>query len=102
MNNQKYIGYNEETLPKIRTMGLFNYFTLWVGSIHNIPNYADVGAFLFIGLKPIHIISAILIASVVLSLFMVLNGEVGSKYGIPFTMHYGRPMVIWELSYLGF
>ncbi|MDR2276932.1 MAG: cytosine permease, partial [Vagococcus sp.] len=43
-------GYNEDLLPKTedkRNMSAKNYFTLWMGSIHNIPNYTAVGGFLF-------------------------------------------------------
>lgn len=49
-------GYNEDLLPsspKKRTMGARNFFTLWMGSIHNIPNYAAVGGFIFLGLSPL-------------------------------------------------
>lgn len=83
-------GYNSDTLPKTkeqRNMGVFNYFTLWMGSVHNIPNYAAIGGFLYLGVSPIHIMIAIVCSSLVLSVFMVLNGRVGSKYGIPFSMH---------------
>lgn len=89
---QKFIdnGYNADTVPKLeseRDMGKFNFFTLWMGSVHNIPNYAAIGGFLFLGLAPINIMLAIILSAVVLSVFMVLNGRAGSKYGIPFSMH---------------
>lgn len=89
---QKYIenGYNADTVPKTkeqRESGIFNFFTLWMGSIHNIPNYAAIGGFLYLGLAPIYIMVAIMLSAVVLSFFMVLNGRAGSKYGIPFSMH---------------
>lgn len=83
-------GYNEESLPKgeqERNMGVLNYFTLWMGSIHNIPNYTAVGGFLFLGIAPINVMIALLVSAVLLSLFMVLNGQAGSRYGIPFAMH---------------
>ena len=48
-------GYsNDDILPKTqekRNMGLMNYFTLWMGSVHNIPNYLAVGVFLIMGRK---------------------------------------------------
>lgn len=43
-------GYSEDLLPKTqsqRTWKTFNYFTLWMGSVHNVPNYVMVGGFLF-------------------------------------------------------
>lgn len=82
-------GYNDDLLPKTkekRNMGIANYFTLWMGSVHNIPNYAAVGGFLFLGLSPINVMAAIIISSLVVSVFMVFNGRAGSKYGIPFAM----------------
>lgn len=83
-------GYNEDLLPKTenkRNMSTKNYFTLWMGSVHNIPNYAAVGGFLFLGLSPINVMIAIIISALAVSAFMVINGRAGSKYGIPFAMH---------------
>ena len=83
-------GYNDDMLPKTaekRNMGVKNYFTLWMGSVHNIPNYAAVGGFLFLGLSPINVMFALVVSAVLVAAFMVINGEAGSKYGIPFAMH---------------
>lgn len=84
-------GYtNEDILPKPqekRNMGAMNYFTLWMGSVHNIPNYAAVGGFLFLGLSPINVIFALVLSALAVALFMTFNGVAGSKYGIPFAMH---------------
>ncbi|ALS01389.1 allantoin permease [Enterococcus silesiacus] len=83
-------GYNEDLLPKPlskRMMGKMNYFTLWMGSVHNIPNYTAVGGFLFLGLSPINIMLALVISAMVVALFMTFNGRAGSKYGIPFAIH---------------
>ncbi|MDA9472923.1 allantoin permease [Enterococcus sp. 5H] len=83
-------GYNEDLLPKPlskRMMGTFNYFTLWMGSVHNIPNYTAVGGFLFLGLSPINIMLALVISALAVAVFMTFNGRAGSKYGIPFAIH---------------
>ena len=35
-------GYSDDLLPKTaeqRNWKTFNYFTLWMGSVHNVPNY---------------------------------------------------------------
>ncbi|STI84132.1 putative allantoin permease [Escherichia coli] len=35
-------GYSEDLLPKTQkpaNLKTFNYFTLWMGSVHNVPNY---------------------------------------------------------------
>ena len=62
-------------------------FTLWMGSIHNIPNYAAVGGFIFLGLSPLQVMLAVVLSSFIVATFMNLNGVAGSKYGIPFAMH---------------
>ena len=83
-------GYNDDVLPKTadkRNMSSKNYFTLWMGSVHNIPNYTAVGGFLFLGLSPINVMLALIVSSLAVSAFMVFNGRAGSKYGIPFAMH---------------
>lgn len=83
-------GYNEDLLPKTedqRSMSWKNYFTLWMGSVHNIPNYAAVGGFLFLGLSPANIMFALVLSSLVVAGLMILNGKAGAKYGIPFSMH---------------
>lgn len=83
-------GYNDDVLPKSaerRTMGIGNYFTLWMGSVHNIPNYTAVGGFLFLGLAPVNVMLALVLSSLIVAAFMVVNGMAGSRYGIPFAMH---------------
>lgn len=84
-------GYNnEDILPKTadeRTPSRNNYFTLWQGSIHNIPNYAAVVGFLALGLSPLNTILGIVVGGLAVALFMAINGRAGAKYGIPFAMH---------------
>lgn len=87
----KQRGYvNDDILPKTeekRNMSAMNYFTLWMGSIHNIPNYAAVAGYLMLGLSPINVIVAVTLSGLAVALFMVINGRAGAKYGIPFAMH---------------
>ncbi|MFC5603438.1 allantoin permease [Sporosarcina koreensis] len=84
-------GYdNEDLLPKTkekRNMGVFNYFNLWMGNLHNIPNYAAVGGFLVLGLAPVNVMLALILGAILTAIFMAYNGRAGSKYGIPFAMH---------------
>lgn len=84
-------GYkNEDILPKPakdRHMTAMNYFTLWMGSIHNIPNYAAVVGFLMLGLSPINVMVAITLAGLAVAVFMIFNGRAGAKFGMPFAMH---------------
>ncbi|MGR5063584.1 allantoin transporter [Photobacterium sp. DNB22_13_2] len=82
-------GYNSDLLPKPtekRTWRALNYFTLWQGSVHNVPNYVAVGGFFMLGLSTAGIMAAILLSGVVIALAMILNGAPGSKYGVPFSM----------------
>lgn len=82
-------GYSDDLLPKTenkRTWGTFNYFTLWMGSVHNVPNYVAVGGFLILGLSTVSIMAAIIVSAFIIAAVMVLNGAAGSKYGVPFAM----------------
>ncbi len=84
-------GYdNKDILPKpneVRHTDTKNFFTLWMGSIHNIPNYAAVGGFLLLGLTAFEVMLAIALSGIIVALFLSLNGRAGASYGIPFAMH---------------
>ena len=57
-------GYSDDLLPKIesqRNWKTFNYFTLWMGSVHNVPNYVMVGGFFILGLSTFSIMMAIIL-----------------------------------------
>lgn len=56
-------GYSEDLLPKTETQRnwkAFNYFTLWMGSVHNVPNYVMVGGFFILGLSTFNIMLAVM------------------------------------------
>lgn len=84
-------GYvNSDLLPKVgkqRSMSALNFCTLWMQSVHNIPNYAAVGACLVMGCSPLHVMIAILLGALFTAVIMITNGVVGSRYGIPASMH---------------
>ncbi len=84
-------GYdNKDILPKPtekRNTDTKNFFTLWMGSIHNIPNYAAVGGFLLLGLTAFEVMLAIALSGIAVALFLSFNGRAGASYGIPFAMH---------------
>ncbi len=63
-----------------RTWKTFNYFTLWMGSVHNVPNYVMVGGFFILGLSTFSIMLAIILSAFFIAAVMVLNGAAGSKY----------------------
>lgn len=82
-------GYHEDLLPKEaekKNWKAINYFTLWMGSVHNVPNYVAVGGFFILGLSTLSIMAAIVVSAFIIALVMVMNGAAGSKYGVPFAM----------------
>lgn len=82
-------GFNEDILPtkpEGRNWNVGNYASVWMGSVHNIPNYIAVGGLFAIGMSVGQVFFVIMVASIVLALAMVLNGHAGSKYGLPFAM----------------
>ncbi|MCM3711418.1 allantoin permease [Sporosarcina luteola] len=85
----KSAGYSEDVLPtkvEDRKWGISNFLTVWMGSVHNIPNYIAIGALFALGLSVGQVFAAIMAASIVISAMLVLNGHAGSKYGLPFAM----------------
>lgn len=82
-------GYNDDLLPKTeqqRTWRAINYFTLWMGSVHNVPNYVMVGGFFILGLSTLSIMLAIIVSAFFIAFVMVMNGAAGTRYGVPFAM----------------
>lgn len=82
-------GYSVDVMPveqEERSWNIGNYATVWMGSVHNIPNYIAIGGLFAIGLGVGQVFGAIMVASIILAAVMVLNGHAGSKYGLPFSM----------------
>lgn len=82
-------GLSEDILPtteKSRNWKIGNFATVWMGSVHNIPNYIAIGGLFAIGLSVGQVFGAIMTASIIIAAIMVLNGHAGSKYGLPFAM----------------
>ncbi|MFN0603817.1 allantoin permease [Facklamia hominis] len=83
-------GYTtEELLPKTadkRHMDKNNFFTLWMGNLHNIPNYASAGGFLVLGIAPFNIMLALVLGAILAGFMLAMNGKASAKYGIPFSM----------------
>lgn len=91
INREKYkkAGYTDDVLPtknEDRDWNIGNFTTVWMGSVHNIPNYLAIGGLFALGLSVGQVFSAIMCAAVILAVVMVLNGHAGSKYGLPFAM----------------
>lgn len=85
----KAAGFSEDVLPtkqENRNWGIGNFTTVWMGSVHTIPNYIAIGGLFAIGLSVGQVFAAIMSAAIILAAVMVLNGHAGSKYGLPFAM----------------
>jgi allantoin permease len=74
------------TKQEARTWRRGHFFSIWMGSVHNVPSYATIGGFFAIGLSIWQVFFTILISSLLLAAMMVLNGHAGAKFGIPFSM----------------
>lgn len=80
---------NEEIMPSEeidRDLSLFDYTLLWAGMTIGIAGFA-VGAQLYPGISPNGIIIATIIAYGFVTLLLVLIGDIGMKYGLPFTVY---------------
>ncbi|CAM3724436.1 NCS1 family nucleobase:cation symporter-1 [Alicyclobacillus pomorum] len=78
---------NHDLLPipqEKRNWNRYNFATVWMGMIHNIPTYATAGGLVAMGLSPWAAIAAIMVGSLVLYGALALNGHAGAKYGLPF------------------
>lgn len=74
------------TQPEARTWKKGHFFSIWMGSVHNIPSYVTIGGFFALGLTIWQVFFIIMISSVLLAGMLVLNGHAGAKYGIPFSI----------------
>lgn len=85
----KQAGFSEDVLPtkeSDRNWNIGNFTTVWMGSVHTIPNYIAIGGLFAIGLSVGQVFWAIMVAAVVIAAVLVLNGHAGTKYGLPFAM----------------
>ncbi|MDO4788953.1 MAG: cytosine permease [Johnsonella sp.] len=83
-------GYSPDLLPvksTDRAWKFRQYFAQWMGVIHNIPNYSAILGFLMLGISPIHVFIGSILSGLIAGLCLGINGAVGTKYGIPFSLH---------------
>lgn len=81
--------HNKELIPtkdEDRNLKFADYTLLWAGMTINIAGFS-VGAQLYPGLSPYMIILGILVAYGIVTILLALNGDIGIKYGIPFTIY---------------
>ncbi|GAA4650245.1 cytosine permease [Kistimonas scapharcae] len=69
-----------------RNLSFWDYTLLWAGMTINIGGFA-VGGQLYPGLSPVSIILAVIVAYSIVSALLVLNGDMGLKYGVPFAIY---------------
>lgn len=80
---------NPDLLPtksEARTWKAGHFFSIWMGSVHNVPSYVTIGGFFSLGMSIWQVFFIIMFSSLLLAVMMVLNGHAGSKYGIPFSI----------------
>ncbi|WP_222928821.1 allantoin permease [Neobacillus piezotolerans] len=85
----KAAGFSEDVLPtreEERKWNIGNFASIWMGAVHNIPNYIAIGGLFALGLSVGQVFAAIMVASLIIAAMLVLNGHAGSKYGLPFAM----------------
>jgi allantoin permease len=71
-----------------RTWNFSHYFSVWMGSLHNIPSYVTIGGFFALGLSTgqVFVFMVICCAALLVPVLLVLNDHAGNKYGIPFSI----------------
>jgi allantoin permease len=74
------------TKSEARTWKAGHFFSIWMGSVHNVPSYVTIGGFFALGMSIWQVFLVIMFSSLLLAVMMVLNGHAGSKYGIPFSI----------------
>ncbi|PAE42675.1 NCS1 family nucleobase:cation symporter [Bacillus sp. 7884-1] len=74
------------TKSEARTWKVSHFFSIWMGSVHNVPSYVTIGGFFALGISIWQVFFIIMFSSLLLAVMMVLNGHAGSKYGIPFSI----------------
>ncbi|MFJ9605028.1 NCS1 family nucleobase:cation symporter-1 [Kitasatospora sp. NPDC101176] len=67
-----------------RTWTTYNFLALWVGMAHNIPSWTLASGLVALGMDWKQAVLTIAVANLVVLVPMLLNGHVGTKYGIPF------------------
>jgi allantoin permease len=89
MQQKKFPAINLDLLPtgpESRTWSFGHYFSVWMGSVHNIPSYVTIGGFFALGLSTGQVFAVISCAALLVAILLVLNGHAGNKYGVPFSI----------------
>lgn len=89
LNSMDLSEFSDTVLPKEgaqRDMGVREFATLWMGSVHNVLAYMTVAGFFLLGLNSKQVIWAVMTSAIIVSFFYVINGVSSAKYGVPFTI----------------
>ncbi|WHY85162.1 NCS1 family nucleobase:cation symporter [Neobacillus novalis] len=87
-SNQE-VSFSKDLMPtgqEDRKWKVGNYFSLWMGAVHNVPSYLTIGGFFALGLSIGQVFWTIMIAAVILGVILVLGGHAGAKFGVPTSM----------------
>ena len=88
---------NPDLIPiplKNRTWTWWSFAALWMGIIHNVFTFAWIGGFMSVmGMSVWQALSVVTVGNIITTIFIGLNGRVGSRHGIPF--------VVWSRSAFG-
>lgn len=74
------------TTAKERDLSFWDYTLLWAGMTINLGGFS-VGGQLYPNMTPVSIIFAVVVAYSIVSILLILNGDMGLKYGIPFAVY---------------
>lgn len=79
---------NPELMPtrtQDRDINIWDFTMLWAGMTINMGAFT-MGAQLYPGLSPMMILGAILVAYMIVTSILVLTGDIGIRYGMPFAV----------------
>ncbi len=92
MSNTKYDALltNDDLAPvpiEKRTWGTWNYTALWIGMCINIPSYMIASSLIQGGMNVLQSVLTVFLGNFIVLIPMILNGQIGVKYGIPFPVY---------------
>ncbi|MEA5454068.1 NCS1 family nucleobase:cation symporter-1 [Sinomonas sp. JGH33] len=88
--------YNEDLAPAAeRKWKAYNFFAVWMSSIHNIGTYTFVAGLFTLGLNGWQVLASILIGTGILFVGMNWAGKMGQATGVPFPVMARISFGIW-------
>ncbi|MEV0084103.1 NCS1 family nucleobase:cation symporter-1 [Saccharopolyspora sp. NPDC050642] len=88
--------YNEDLAPAAeRKWKTYNFFAVWMSSVHNIGTYTFVAGMFTLGLNGWEVLASILIGTGILFVGMNWAGKMGQETGVPFPVMARISFGIW-------